>query len=218
MRFFFTILYVFLFVEAQAQLTEDFTDGNFTANPQWTGDDSVFVIAPVSGNNKLRSNKNIPNSSYYLSTPSTLINDCQWEFFVNLQFNTSSANYVDAFLTSDDANLQAATSSGYFVRIGSTQDDICLYRRVSGANTKIIDGVDGITNFSNNNIKIKVTRTAGNDWTLERDMSGTGSTYTNEGLVNDATVLTGGFFGFSIVQSTASFFQKHFFDKTQRNQ
>jgi hypothetical protein len=46
-------------------------------------------------------------------------------------------------------------------------------------------------------------------------MSGTGSTYTNEGLVNDATVLTGGFFGFSIVQSTASFFQKHFFDDIQ---
>lgn len=215
MKYILIFLQLTFFLCAQAQLTDQFDDGNFTANPQWTGDDSVFVIAPLSGNNKLRSNKNIPNSSYYLSTPSTLINDCQWEFFVNLQFNTSGLNYTDVFLTSTDANLQSASSSGYFVRIGSTQDDICLYRRVSGTNTKIIDGVDGITNFSNNNIKIKVTRTAGNDWTLERDMSGTGSTYTNEGLVNDATVLTGGFFGFSIVQSTASFFQKHFFDDIQ---
>lgn len=197
---------------AHAQVSDNFNDGDFITAPQWTGDDSVFVIVPVLGNNQLRSNKTIINSSFYLSTASALVNDCQWEFFANLQYNTSGANYVDVFLTSDNANLQAAGSNGYFVRIGSTQDDICLYRRVAGANTKIIDGADGITNFSNNNMKIKVIRTAANNWSLERDMSGTGNTYTLEGTVNDATITTSGFFGFSIIQSTASFFQKHFFD------
>lgn len=212
MRLFIISLFILTFSLANAQVSDNFSDGDFTAGTIWTGDDSVFVVVPVSSNNQLRSNKTMTNSSFYLSTPSALINDCQWEFFANLQFNTSGANYVDVFLTSDNANLQAAGSSGYFVRIGSTQDDICLYRRVAGTNTKIIDGVDGITNFSNNSMKIKVIRNAANDWTLERDMSGLGSNYTLEGTINDASVTTGGFFGFSIIQSTASFFQKHFFD------
>lgn len=212
MRFFIAVLFLLHISTVNAQIIDDFADGNFTVSPPWTGDDSVFVVVPVSANNQLRSNKTITNSSFYLSTPSAFVNDCQWEFYANLQFNTSGLNYVDVFLTSDDANLQAASSSGYFVRIGSTQDDICLYKRISGSNTKIIDGVDGSTNVSNNTLKIKVIRTAGNDWTLERDLSGTGSSYSLEGVVNDASVNNGGFFGFSITQSTASFFQKHFFD------
>jgi hypothetical protein len=212
MRLFFLVFGVLIYGFSLAQTSDNFDDGDFILTPTWTGDDSVFVVVNVASNNQLRSNKTIASSSYYLSMASALINDCQWEFFANLQFNTSSANYVDAFLTSDNANLQDAGSSGYFVRIGSTQDDICLYKRVAGANTKIIDGIDGITNFSNNSIKIKVVRTLANDWSLERDMTGTGSNYTLEGSVNDASVLTSGFFGFSIVQSTASFFLKHFFD------
>ena len=202
MRFILTTIFIFTISLAYSQVADNFADGDFTNTPQWTGDDSVFVIVPVATNNQLRSNKTIASSSFYLSTPNALINDCQWEFFANLQFNTSGANYVDVFLTSDNANLQFASSSGYFVRIGSTQDDICLYRRLSGTNLKIIDGFDGITNFSNNIMKVKVVRTATNDWSLERDMSGTGNNYTLEGTVNDAAVLTSGFFGFSIVQST----------------
>lgn len=212
MRLFFGILFLFFLSNIQAQVNDNFTDGNFNLSPAWTGDDSVFVVVPVSSNNQLRSNKTITNSSFYLSTPYTLVNDCQWEFYANLQFNTSGANYVDVFLTSDNANLQASGLNGYFVRIGSTQDDICLYKKVAGTNTKIIDGVDGTTNVSNTSVKIKVIRTATNDWTLERDLTGTGNAYILEGNVNDAAVTTSGFFGFSIVQSTASFFQKHFFD------
>ncbi|HRG58551.1 MAG TPA: lamin tail domain-containing protein [Bacteroidia bacterium] len=212
MRLFFSILFLFVLSNVLAQVNDNFTDGNINLSPTWTGDDSVFVVVPVSSNNQLRSNKTITNSSFYLSTPNALVNDCQWEFYANLQFNTSGANYVDVFLTSDNANLQASNSNGYFVRIGSTQDDICLYKRVAGTNTKIIDGIDGTTNVSNTTVKIKVIRTASNDWTLERDLTGTGNTYTTEGNVNDASITTSGFFGFSIVQSTASFFQKHFFD------
>jgi hypothetical protein len=212
MRLFITTFFIVLFGYGFAQVSDNFSDGDFSSNPQWSGDDSVFTTVPVLANNQLRSNKTITNSSFFLSTASALINDCQWEFFANLQFNTSGANYVDVYLTSDNANLLSSGFNGYFVRLGSTQDDICLYKKVAGANTKIIDGVDGITNFSNNNMKIKVIRTAANDWSLERDMSGTGTNYTLEGSVNDASVNTGGFFGISIVQSTASFFQKHFFD------
>lgn len=212
LRAIFSTFFLLVCINAFSQFTDDFTDGDFTANPAWTGDDTVFTIVNISGNNMLRSNKQIASTSFYLSTPSTQVNDCQWEFYLNLQFNTSSANYVDIFLTSDQTNLLAPGINGYFVRVGNTQDDICLYKRVAGVNTKIIDGIDGITNFSNNILKIKVTRTLANVWELYRDITGTGTNYFLEGTVTDASILTSSVFGIFIAQSTNSFFNKHFFD------
>lgn len=206
----FSILLTHQFISAQ--FTDNFTDGNFTANPAWTGDDSVYTVMDVSGDFQLRSNKTIASTSFYLSTPNTQAVDGQWEFYTNLNFNTSSANFVDIYLTSDQSNLLSGSISGYFVRIGGTTDEISLFRKVSGVATKIIDGLDGSTNVSNNVLKIKVTCSATNEWTLQRDITGTGSNYFTEGVVTDATVTTSSYFGLAITQSTASFFQKHFFD------
>nr|MDQ3046476.1 lamin tail domain-containing protein [Bacteroidota bacterium] len=138
--------------------------------------------------------------------------NAQWEFYVNLQFPTSSANYTDIYLMSDSANLQSTSHSGYFVRIGNTTDEISLYKRVTGTNTEIIDGTDVTTNASNNIMKIKVTRDASNLWTLQRDMTGTGSSYFTEGSVTDAAITTSSFFGIFVQQSTATFHLKHFYD------
>ena len=206
MRYLF-LSFLFITTLATAQVSDNFTDGDFTNNPVWSGEDSVYTVV----SNQLRSNKTIASSTFYLSTPSTLAANCQWEFWVNLQFNTSSANYVDVYLTSDQANLKAVNINGYFVRLGSTTDDICLYKKVNGTATKIIDGADGILNTSNNIFKIKVARSASNNFTLSRDIGATGS-YLVEGSVIDASTTNSLFFGVNITQSTASFFQKHFFD------
>lgn len=212
MKYFLAFLIFLTHLLVSAQLNDDFTDNDFTNNPIWSGDDSVFVVVDVAGNNRLRSNKNQINSTYYLSTPSALAVDGQWEFYTNLSFNTSSANYVDVYMTSNQANLLSGTISGYFVRIGGTTDEISLYKKVAGVATKIIDGVDGVTNVSNNFLKIKVTRSATNEWKLERDITGTGGSYVSEGIITDATVVGSSFFGISITHSTATFFQKHYFD------
>src|ERR1035437_2630248 len=175
-----TLFLFFLFATsiASAQVADNFSDGDFTNTPTWSGDDSVYTVVT----NKLRSNKTVASSTFYLSTPSTLANNCQWEFWVNLQFNTSSANYVDVYLTSDQANLKATNINGYFVRLGSTTDDICLYKKVNGTATKIIDGTDLILNTSNNTLKVKVVRDASNNFTLSRDVGATGN-YSVEGAI-----------------------------------
>ncbi|MEY3199856.1 MAG: hypothetical protein RJA13_1814, partial [Bacteroidota bacterium] len=116
------------------------------------------------------------------------------------------------YLTSNQANLLNTTISGYFIRIGGTTDEISLYRKVAGVSTKIIDGADGITNSTNNYLKIKITCSPTYEWKVERDISGTGNTFFTEGIITDASIPTSSFFGISITQSTASFFQKHFFD------
>ncbi len=203
-----SLLFLFITSLTTAQVSDNFTDGDFTAAPVWSGDAADFTV--VGG--QLRSNSSTASYGFYLSTPSTTATNAQWELYVNLQFPTSSANYTDIYLISDSANLQSTTHSGYFVRIGNTSDEISLYKRTSGTNLEIIDGLDNQTNFSNNIIKIKVTRDASNLWTLQRDLTGTGSSYFTEGSVTDAAFATSSFFGIFIQQSTATFHLKHFYD------
>ena len=207
------IVAITAFYKADAQFTDNFTDGNFTANPTWVGNTADWIVNPAL---QLQSNNTVVNSTFYLSTANTLATTAQWDFYCNLTFNTSSTNYADVYLTASASDLTLNATTGYFVRIGNAADEIALYRKdASGTVTKIIDGVDGTTNTSNNILKIRVVRNAANVWTLSRDLTGTGNAYFTEGTVTDATFTTSAFFGILIKQSTASFFQRHFFDDIQ---
>jgi hypothetical protein len=192
-----------------AQFTDNFSDGDFTNNPTWSPDDAEHWIID---NGRLRSNSSVPNSSFYISTPSTKAVHAQWEFFTQLLFNTSGNNYVDVYLVSANQNLNAPGNNGYFVRIGGTPDEISLYKIVNGAVSIIINGTDGVTNSSNNVLRIKVVRDANDLWTLSYDVTGTGADYFDEPSVPDNTFSSGNFFGLRITQSTATFFNRHFFD------
>src|SRR5450432_2633366 len=166
-------LLMFISVICNAQLTENFNDGDFTNNPVWSGNTSDFIM---NSSLQLQSNSTVANSNYFLSTPNTLAIGTQWEMYLQITFNPSSANYIDAWLISSSSDLTSNTNTGYFVRIGNTDDEISLYRKdADGSITKIVDGTDGVLNSSNNVMKIKVTRDDSNRWTLSRDLSGTGN-------------------------------------------
>lgn len=200
----------FLFyTKGYGQFSDNFADGDLSSNPVWTGNTTDWAV-----NNalQLQSNNSVTNSTFYLSTASAMATTAQWVFYCQMAFNPSSANYVDVYLTASAGDLTASSTTGYFVRIGNTDDEISLYRKEAGAVVKIIDGINGILNSSNNMMKIKVTRNAANQWILSRDLSGTGNNYFSEGVVTDAGFLTSAFFGIVVKQSTASFFQRHFFD------
>ena len=198
---------------SKAQFSENFNDGNFTANPAWVGNTTSFTINAAL---QLQSDNTTASSNFYLSTANTLATTAQWDFYCQFTFNTSGANYTDVYLTASASDLTNSSTTGYFVRIGNTDDEISLYRKDAGvAAVKIIDGANGTTNTSNNTMKIRVIRNAANQWTLLRDITGTGASYTSEGVVTDATFTTSSFFGIWTRQSTASFFQRHFFDDIQ---
>ncbi len=203
--------FFFLFItKGYSQFTDNFADGDFTSNPTWVGNTADWVVNPSL---QLQSNNTVANSTFYLSTASTMATTAQWEFYTQITFNPSSANYIDVYLTASASDISLNSTTGYFVRIGNTDDEISLYRKdAGGAIVKIIDGVNGVLNTSNNVMKIKVFRNAANQWNLSRDLSGTGNSYFNEGVVTDATYLTSAYFGILVKQSTASFFQRHFFD------
>ncbi|MEO8415123.1 MAG: lamin tail domain-containing protein [Ginsengibacter sp.] len=211
-RNFISCFCIFLFTGlfSKAQLSENFNDGDFTDNPKWSGNAPGFI---VNSSFQLQSNNTVANSNYFLTTPNSLATSAQWEMYIRMGFNPSSANYIDIYLTASDADLALNSNTGYFVRIGNTDDEISLYRKdAGGIVTRIIDGSNGVVSNSNNAMKVRVIRDAGNQWILYRDMSGTGDAYISEGTVTDDRYTVSSFFGFSIKQSTASFFQKHFFD------
>lgn len=195
------------YLSGSAQFSDDFSDGDFTNNPSWSGNDALFVI----NNGELQSNNPTANE-YYLSTSSALASSAEWIFDINLKFSTSGSNFADVFLMSDNADLTTA-QNGYFVRVGSTQDDIKLYSLVGGTETIIIDAADGLINSSSNNpFRIKVTRDGSDNWTLEHDDAITGS-FVSAGNITDNSVNSSSFFGIRITQSGAAGpINNHFFD------
>ncbi len=204
-----TLSTLFGFQPIFAQITENFNDGNFTSNPVWTGNTGDWIVNTAG---QLQSNNTVANATFYLSTPNALATQTQWDFYVRLNFNTSSLNYTDVYLTASAADLTNASTTGYFVRIGNTDDEVSLYKKgVGGVTTKIIDGANDVTNNSDNVLRIRVIRDAANTFTLLRDFGATG-TYVSEGSITDATFTTSAYFGILVKQSTASFFQKHYYD------
>ncbi len=192
---------------ASAQFTDDFSDGDFTNNPAWSGNTDKFIV----DNGQLRSNAGQGAATYHLSTPSSQVQG-QWEFFVNLKFSPSSANFVDIYLTSDAQDLNPG-ANGYAVRIGEVAKRITLYRMNGATTTPLALSPDGVVNSSTNNpVRVKVTRDAANLWTLYYQ-TGTQGSYTLAGTATDASITTSSWFGVRIVQSTAaSPVNNHFFD------
>jgi hypothetical protein len=213
LKFLLSSCFVVFLISSKAQLNENFNDGDFTNDPAWAASPNDFTINSAL---QLQSANNIPNSTFYITTPNSLATVVEWELYIRLAFNPSSANYADVYLIASSADLTSNSTTGYFVRIGNTDDEISLFRQDrNGVIKKIIDGENGVLNSSNNSMKIKVSRDANNQFSLYRDLSGTGNNYFNEGTIKDETYTTSAFFGLLIKQSTASFFQKHFFDDIQ---
>ena len=120
---FLIILQTTIFYSVAAQVTDDFSDGNFTENPIWSGENSKFIVN-TEGQLQLKAPAEADQS--YLSTSSEISNNAEWTFYIKMGFNPSSNNYMDIYLMSDTADLSGSVN-GYFVRIGNTQDDVCLY-------------------------------------------------------------------------------------------
>jgi hypothetical protein len=197
--------YLLLTAPVQAQVEEHFDDGELLQQPTWTGRLDAWT---VNADGWLQSQSVTANDLFYLSTRSQRFDSTQWETSVQLQFNPSSANYVDWYPVAADSNL-LSNSNGYFVRMGGTEDEISLYRKINGVSIKLIDGNNGALNNSTNLFSLKLIR-ANEQWWLFRKPDG--GNWLLEGSVHDSGQSTPAYTGFLVKQSTASFFQRHWFD------
>ncbi|MCK5847363.1 MAG: hypothetical protein KAG84_07985, partial [Bacteroidales bacterium] len=135
---------------AFAQFTDDFSDGNFTNNPIWDGDVTSFEI----NNSEQLHLKTINADTAILYTSSTVITNSEWRFFIKQSFNSSNNNHTRVYLASNNSDLKS-NLNGYYIQIGSTNDNICLWRQDGDIHTKLIDGTNMSTGGSVNKIFIK---------------------------------------------------------------
>ncbi len=156
MRYFLFILF-FCNTNLNAQLFEDFSDGNFSLNPTWEGDTNDFVVnedkklqlmAQVAGNSLLHTNISYPDS---------------FSFTFNLQLEFSPSNTNNIRIPLSVTLQQSQITDGYYLSIGENGnlDALELYQVSQGNSTLVKRGIDGRFNASSNYVKIRITKRKG---------------------------------------------------------
>lgn len=194
-----------------AQLQDDFSDGDFTSNPEWTGNTDRFI---VNADNELQLNHTDASgtTNSYLVTAAQTAGETIWEFKVQLDFSPSTSNFAKVYLNSNSADLTAELN-GYYVKIGGisgNDDTVELWRQDGDDDELLITGTPGGAGTEPVNVSVRVQRSAGADWVLLVDFNG-GTDYLSQGGANDGTYDFGGFFGFWC-RYTATRSDKFFFD------
>ena len=171
--------------QIQAQLTEDFSDGDFTSNPTWVGDASNFI---VNGSMELQLNAPAVTDTSYLVTETGILdfaNTVTWEFRMSLLFSPSSNNSGRFYLCSNQENLKGSLD-GYYIRIGESGsvDKVKLYRQDGTSSTLLATGIYGAYGV-NPDARVRVTRDLAGNWLVEADSSG-GTNFIFEAGATDA--------------------------------
>ena len=114
------------FFLASQTLFDDFSDGDFTNNPPWSGD---AVLYTVNAGFELQTDDLGNANTSYLSTPIVVADSVRWEFNVRMTFAPSTSNYCRVFLVADNNDLTQA-QNGFYVQIGSSgsTDSLEIYR------------------------------------------------------------------------------------------
>ncbi|MEZ4918442.1 MAG: lamin tail domain-containing protein [Saprospiraceae bacterium] len=207
----FTCIFLCLFfisLQSQAQITDDFSDGNFTSNPAWQGDAANFVVN-ASGELQLMA----PGAgSSVLLVEGLIADSAVWELDIRLEFAPSTSNLLRIYLFADQSDLAAA--NGYYLEIGETgsMDALRFFRQDAGVGTLLLTGQLGGVASDPVDKRIRVKRSTAGGWTLE--MRNPGGSFAPEGSVSDASYAPGGvpvYFGFECLY-TATRVDLFYFD------
>lgn len=168
----------------QAQFTDDFSDGDFSNNPQWLGDVAKFE---VDAGFELHLNDIPQTSTAVLYASSQAIYDASWSFKVRMTFEPSASNLARVYLASNASDFNGALN-GYYVQVGGQSgalDDVRLYRQDGNTSVLLIDGIDG-TVAVEPEVEILVTHNAAGVWELSIDTFATG-VMVSQGSATDTT-------------------------------
>jgi hypothetical protein len=177
---------------SSAQWSDDFSDGDFTANPTWSGDAGQFT---VNAGHQLQLNGAGAGISY-LSTPDprATLDSSEWRFWIRENFSPSGSNYGRVYLVSDQADLEGSLN-GYYLQFGEalSNDAVELFRQTGTTSVSVCRGTAAqiAAAFA---VGIRVTRNSAGLWRLYVDASG-GTAYALEASGTDVTFTTSAFFG-----------------------
>lgn len=164
------LAFLFVFNTISAQISDNFSDGNFTDNPSWQGSTANFIVnaagelqlnAPDGGSSTLAVQGNIPDSAI-------------WTMHIRMAFAPSTQNLLRIYLQADQADL--LSSKGYYLEIGETgsADALRLFRQDGGSATLLGTGTAGLVGTDPVDIQIRMKRSVTGLWALEAGPNGAG--------------------------------------------
>ncbi len=178
-----TLLLIACFGVIRAQVADNFADGNFTQNPNWVGDDTLFQV--TSGQLRL---KGTIASEAHLTTPHAQTDSVTWQFFTRFALSPSTQNFSRFYVLSDTSNLESPLN-GYYVQLGGvtgSTDSITFYKQTGNTRVQLIAGRPATVSKTNNLVRIKVFRDHLGNWQLYSDTLG-GTNFVLEGTTFDNT-------------------------------
>jgi len=200
MKYLFFILFSLFHLGGFAQEIDDQFQDSMSSNSLWKGDWNKFAF-----DNGLRSNSTRTNDTFGLF--SSINYDTsevrQWQVSLEVNFETSSLNYIDICLLADTLNKHKRIT---YIRIGGSKDEVGLYHIEDGNDAMLLaQGEDKFTSKTHIDIRATLSENQllveyANDLSYKFD-----SLETVELEWNQSTAQT----GFRIRQSTSSFFGKH---------
>ncbi len=158
----------------------------------WKGDtthyifhreDSFSLMAPVE------------SSTSTIFTDSDILLDATWCLDVELLFNPSDNNYCNVYLSSSDTDFSSGFN-GYYLHIGSRDDNVSLFRQSRNESVRLIEGRHKLLDFSQNKLRIKVRRDVEGNWQLFTDTT-MRNQFFKEGEAFDNRWLNGSYIGIS---------------------
>lgn len=191
-----------------AQLTDNFSDGDFTNNPAWSGDAGNFI---VNASLQLQLNATAAGTSYLsVSGNAPSLDNTEWQFYIRLNFAPSNNNFARVYLVSDQANLKNPLN-GYYLQFGETgsNDAIELFKQTGTSSVSIARGTNGFI-ASSFIITVKVTRDNTGLWSIYADAAA-GTNFTLQTTGTDNTYNSNSWFGM-VCTYTASNITNFYFD------
>ena len=178
-------------ISCLSQVYDDFSDGDFTDNPAWSGSTSMFKI---NNDKQLQLNaESSGNAELFCDLSMADSGDMEWHFWLREAFAPSTNNFADIYLCDK-----------YFVRFGEAgSNDVIELWRVDGSNNiSICRGTDTFI-ASSFSAFFKITRNANGLWKIYVDKTGNDG-YAIEAQGVDDVYSASGRFGLKVTFSASN--------------
>jgi hypothetical protein len=148
-------------------LADDFSDGDLTQNPVWTGDTHLFIV----NSDKMLQLSAPTAGAAQLATAATFTDSViEWRFRIKMSFAPSANNYARLYLAASDTNWASSELQAFYLQFGESlsNDAIELFYQNGSTTTSILRGHDGFI-ASAFDMQIKVVKKSNHNWSLYTD-------------------------------------------------
>ncbi|MCB0428925.1 MAG: lamin tail domain-containing protein [Flavobacteriales bacterium] len=166
--FFFILALSFSICRVQAQWIDDFSDGDLSSNPTWTGQLAKFRVNPQ---HQLQLMGPEEEGTAMLLAPIPADTAREWSFWLKLAFPPSENNRFRLYLSCD--TVHGEPTHGYFLQIGESgnEDRLKFIHENNGIQTVLGQGLTATFSGSSVQVRIRVNYQQ-NTWKIWSDTLG----------------------------------------------